>query len=146
MKKIIKTILVTSICFSMVACAENKKTDTNENSTKEVVSLAGSYQDSTSQRASAQVEQVNENEIKIDITWSSSATEYDEWIINAKISDGKASYDSITHNRVSFVDDQETTEELNDYGPGYFEIDGEKLLWTGSGNSQTSTCVFELMK
>lgn len=110
----------------------------------DVKKLAGDYQDSTSQRATMHIDLIDVDELLIDITWSNSATEYEEWIANAKTNGSKASYDSIVHYLVT-VDENEkiNSETLGDYEAGYFEIKNEKFLWTGSGNKLTSSCVFE---
>lgn len=104
----------------------------------------GSYQDSWSQRATAEVSFVNVNKLKIDIMWSSSASEYDEWIVVVSPPEEKIEYKEIEHKRVVIGEDGRSKETpLDDYGPGYFEYVDQKLLWTGSGNDETSSCVFE---
>lgn len=111
---------------------------------EEIKNLVGFYQDSTSQRATAQIVLDDIDRISINITWSSSATDYDEWMIKAKVKDNKANYEEITHtkNSANNID----PENLNDYSSGYFEIQEGKLMWTGSGNQQTDKCIFEIIK
>lgn len=111
---------------------------------EEIKNLIGTYQDSTSQRASMNISLSEVNQLLIDITWSSSATEYDEWIMNARVNDSKAVYDSVAHYLVVTLEDGTLdSQTLGDYQAGYFEIKDGKLLWSGSGDELTSSCVFE---
>lgn len=111
---------------------------------EEIRNGVGYYQDSTSQRASMEVSLVDINVLKFDITWPSSASEYDEWIIVASPIVYKIDYEDITHKRVVINDEGNEKETiLDDYGPGYFEVESGIVKWTGSGNKQTSSCVFE---
>lgn len=107
--------------------------------------LIGTYQDSTSQRANAVVTRADDiNRINIDITWSSSAEEYEEWICECVVDMGMASYKQIKHIKNTVDEQGNTTLETNDeVYDGYFSITDNKLYWDGSGNNQTSSCVFE---
>ena len=115
-----------------------------EASFEEIKNCVGTYQDSTSQRATMEISLIDINELYIDITWPSSASEYDEWIITVTPTSRKVEYEDITHKRV-VVDENGNSKEttLDDYTRGYFEIENGIVRWTGSGNDQTSSCVFE---
>lgn len=110
----------------------------------EVKQYLGQYYDSTSQRATAEITLADVDKLFVDVIWSNSATEYEEWIIDGEVKDNKISYESISHYTVTVKEDGTTIpNEISDYAPGYFEIKDNKLYWTGSGNTQTSSCVFE---
>lgn len=112
----------------------------SENTMQEVKKLIGSYQDSYSQRASAEVILGDDiNQVVVNIKWSNSSTETEEFICVCKFDMGKLMYDEITHQ----LNNGETITELNDYASGYFSIKDNKLYWDGSGNTQTSNCIFE---
>lgn len=131
MKKLLSVLLVVLLTLALVGCSKKYTAK----------SLVGAYEDSTSQRAVAAVEVVDENTVNIDISWGSSASEHDEWIIKAKIDGDKLNYEvsDFTHFRV----EGETTTEVEGEPAGYFEIKDGKLAWTGSGVENTSNCVFE---
>lgn len=115
-----------------------------ESTSDEIKQYIGQYYDTTSQRAVADISLSDVNKLYIDITWSNSASEYEEWIINADVKDNKITYDEIVHMNVKVKEDGTLLPEvIDDYGAGYFEIKDNKLKWTGSGNSSTSSCVFE---
>ena len=110
----------------------------------ETKNIIGEYQDSYSQRAAASIEPINNNEVSIIVTWSNSATEYEAWYITGQIFDNKILYNNISHYLYA-VDEEgsETGKQLDDYQEGYFEIEQNKILWSGSGNNQTKECIFE---
>lgn len=102
------------------------------------VSYQGSYQDSVSQRAMADVVETSEG-YNIVVSWSSSATEYTTWTMDAQLNGDKLEYKGELiekHNG----DDVETTASNN---VGYFEIVDGKLCWTGAALEECQTCVFE---
>lgn len=107
--------------------------------------IIGSYQDSTSQRANAVVTSGDDiNRVNVDITWSNSAEEYEEWICECIVDMGMMTYSKIT-NIKNIVNDQGETELLTNEEEvdGYFSIVDNKIYWDGSNNKQTSSCVFE---
>ena len=116
-----------------------------ESTSDEIKNLLGDYQDSTSQRASMNVSLSEANQLLINVIWPSSATQYDEWIMDAVINGvNQALYDNATHSLVTTLEDGTSDiQTLDDYKEGYFEIKDGKFLWTGSGNELTSSCVFE---
>ncbi|MBR2577863.1 MAG: hypothetical protein IKE38_02925 [Erysipelotrichaceae bacterium] len=109
---------------------------------EEINSLAGSYYDSFSSRAHAIVTVVD-GRIAIDIMWSNSVKEYEEWIMFVKYEGDKLTYDEVLHTTVTSSKGKETVTPASDYGPGYFEIIDSDLYWTGSGDELTSQCIFE---
>ena len=110
-------------------------------SDKEAVNLIGDYQDSYSQRAKATLDLMGVNNLLIDITWSSSASAYDEWMIYGQYQDGKLVYDN--DDIVHFTVDGDEMLMVNDSIGGYFEIVDGNVCWSGSGIEATSSCVFE---
>ena len=118
-----------------------------EATTQEIKNALGTYYDSYSQRAVLNISLTNINEILIDIVWSSSANETDEWLIQTIPQTHKVEYENIIHKKIISNEDETTTETLlDDYGSGYFEYENEILKWTGSGNENTSSCIFEKAK
>lgn len=108
---------------------------------EEYVALLGDYQDSYSQRATAQVGLGDTNKLHIQITWGSSADETDLWDISGKIKDGKIVYDKdgIFHYHYT----EESYKEVADTVAGYFEITDKGFNWSGSGIESTQNCAFE---
>lgn len=106
----------------------------------EVVKLAGSYQDSYTKRANAQVKLYDKDAPEITIEWASSVTQNDTWVIKTVKDGAKLSYkaEDMKHLRTQ----GENQEELNDCTAGYFEITDAGICWTGSGSDSTSGCVF----
>ena len=86
MKKRILTLGMI-LLLSLTVCACEKK---NEPSAYDM--YVGDYQDSFSQRATARVDLAKEDGIKITIDWSDSAFAYCEWVMTAKLNDGKLEY------------------------------------------------------
>lgn len=116
----------------------------NDVTLPEIKELVGEYQDSTYERASMTAELSDINKININIKWSSSASSYDEWNCICYINMGKAVYDTITHtSNVIDEDGNITPTTLDDYKDGYFSLKENKILWDGSSNKETSTCIFE---
>lgn len=99
---------------------------------------AGSYQDSVSQRASAQVAK-NGDVYEITVTWSSSAEEYTEWKMEATLNGDKLEYkgENIENHKGEEV---ESTAANN---AGYFDIIDGKLYWTGAAQEECRACIFE---
>lgn len=115
----------------------------NEGTSEDAKALVGNYQDSSSQRANAFVSLSGINEFSITVEWACTADEFHSWYMAAKYQDDKLVYDSITHEIAIAVENGVDGRILDDYGAGYFEVKDGKLLWTGSGNNQTSSCIFE---
>ena len=109
-------------------------------SDEEYTSLVGSYQDSYSQRATAEISLDDVNKLKIEISWADSAEKTEEWTVLATKEGNKLVYDadSIWHN-ITYTENFET---VDDTAAGYFEITDDGICWTGSGNEATSNCVF----
>lgn len=112
-----------------------------------VNSLIGEYMDSYSQRAKANISFAGKNMVLINISWSNSVNNADEWTIIATYNNGKLEYGmgDITHLNVTYKEDGSVDNTLtaNDAIPGYFEVIDEKVCWTGSGVETTANCVFE---
>ncbi|MBQ0036806.1 MAG: hypothetical protein KBT35_07820 [Firmicutes bacterium] len=110
----------------------------------EANALVGFYQDSYSQRATAEVEPSGRDMLSITITWPNSAEECEEWIVVAKYSGNKLRYDSLAHKRI--VTDAEGNSSVStniiEEG-GFFVAKDGCMYWTGSNDEVTSKCVFE---
>ncbi len=116
-----------------------------ESTNEQFRNIEGMYVDSTSQRATAEVILTDANKCEIYISWSNSANENDTWTIVGNIEDdGKIKYDTDYHVKRSFDEDgNQLSETLTDTSNGYILYKDNKLIWSGSNNPQTSTCVFE---
>lgn len=125
-------------------CTEISNLIISNATSKETKAVTGSYQDSTSQRAVAYVTVSDIETLTIQIYWASSATEYDEWDMTGKLENGKINYSEVEHYYVVIDENGKTAQyPQGDFKPGYFEVKDNQLLWTGSGEEQSSTCVFE---
>lgn len=104
----------------------------------------GEYYDNYSERAVMNINLATVDKLLIDIVWSSSAEEYDEWIIEGELENDRIKYDKILHTRVKDNGtDESDVKVLDDYGKGFFTITESKILWNGSGENQTAECEFE---
>lgn len=106
--------------------------------------LSGEYMDSVGQRASLSVTSYGTS-AQFEIHWGDSATESHEWTMEVTVEDGKLVYSNCESWLVTYVEDgvDPEMELLSMGGTGYFEIDGEKLLWTGAEEDNCKECVFE---
>ena len=105
--------------------------------------LSGTYNDSVSKRARANVDDSGET-ADVVVSWSSSADEGSVWRMTCK-KEG---------NRLVYTDCEKTTYSLDDSGDdvsvveftdgkGYFTVSGDKLLWDGAAEESCKKCVFE---
>lgn len=102
--------------------------------------LAGSYMDSFSQRAGMVVEDKGDC-VGITITWSSSANEYTEWVMTAKMyEDGLLSYSDCV--KTNYTGEEGEVEFEN--GEGCFApTEDGKLEWSLAEDEYCQQCVFE---
>lgn len=108
--------------------------------------LSGKYEDSVSQRAWAEVTANGSESVTIVVHWSSSAFEYDQWTMTARLAeDGLLSYPGEEHSIFTTDADGSTMQMMADAAlvPGWFEFVDGKLLWTGANDEQCRACVFE---
>ena len=110
---------------------------------EEIKGLIGMYYDSYSMRAHAEISLVDNNDLVVDVQWSNSAYEYEEWIMFVRYDGQRLIYDDSIHISVVQTYNGEEAIPYDDGGSGYFEITDGKLLWTGSGDPNTENCVFE---
>ena len=129
--------------------AEELKSLTNPGQSSEELaayyySFAGSYGDSYSQRAVADVT-ASENGLHILVHWGSSAMESTNWEMNAILTeDGLLSYSDETRTDIVFKEDG--TEEYTvkyEGEAGFFAPSEGKLEWTGAFEEDCRQCVFE---
>ena len=108
-------------------------------------SLAGSWQDETSQRASLDIT-ANDDSASFLVHWSSSASEFSQWEMTVTLSeDGLLYYSDCTESAVTTAEDgTENTEILSTDGSGYFSLNTEdgKLYWDGAADESCRSCVF----
>lgn len=115
-----------------------------ESTTQDIINLLGEYQDINSQRANANIDLYDVNKLLIDIKWSSTADQEDEWKVYCSYIPGRLDYEQIEHYKNTYSEDGTvSTETLSDFLPGYFEIKDNSIYWAGSGEETTSTCIFE---
>lgn len=100
--------------------------------------IIGSYADSFSQRAAADVTETDGGVI-VSVHWASSANAYNQWVMRATLSGDILSYASCD---LTVCDDDGATVETT-LGAGYFTLDGGKLLWNGAAEEDCRECVFE---
>ena len=112
----------------------------------EIVELSGDYEDTVSQRAYGAVFIYDVDNPWLEIAWSSSAAEEDEWIMELKYEgNGKFSFEESSHYRLTFFDDGEdyNYEHFDDSVSGYIEFKDGKIYMTESNIEQLKDCVFE---
>lgn len=113
-------------------------------SSPEAIALVGSYQDSYSQRATAEVELCGRNMLMVTVSWPSSAEEYEEWTAITNYGGSKLRYDSLVHQTIKTDAEGNSDVSTNILEEnGYFVIDDGRLCWTGSNDEVTTSCVFE---
>lgn len=157
MKKTLAMIIALMMSVSVLtACRHTQENDVNtlkqaesptdivaeqpedpEENSKET-ELAGSWQDEVSRRASMEISQNQDGSYKIVVLWGSSAFETSTWEISGSFdaetgvlsyNDGKYSVHYYDENGTETVSDEETTK-------GSFTINGDKLRWQDSKNSE----------
>lgn len=107
--------------------------------------LAGEYTDTVSQRATMTAEAVGSEGVRLTVHWSSSASEYTEWVMTARTdADGLLCYYDLKEAVITTdADGKETREEVDAATEGHFFDDCGKLLWEGAEEEQCRACVFE---
>ncbi|MBR2578061.1 MAG: hypothetical protein IKE38_03925 [Erysipelotrichaceae bacterium] len=110
---------------------------------EEIKGLIGMYYDSYSMRAHAEISLVDNSDLVVDVQWSDSAYEYEEWIMFVRYDGERLNYDDSIHISVVQTYNGEEAVPYDDGGSGYFEIIDGRLYWTGSGDPNTEQCVFE---
>jgi len=104
--------------------------------------ISGFFTDSTSQRATAEVLSFG-NHAWINITWGSSVSEADDWIMDVEYKDGRYVYSDGAHTRSNFDEKGEaTTEIIAEKLEGYFEPVENGFAWTGASEEDVKGCVF----
>lgn len=115
----------------------------NDNTDQAVKDLVGSYQDKTSERATAEVSLYGVNEVEILIDWADTADSYHSWYMTGLVQGNKISYKKGVHEAGRAVENGVEAEILSEDLEGYFEIIDGNIAWTGSGDDMTVDCVFE---
>jgi len=107
--------------------------------------LAGFYTDSFSQRATAEVVANGSKGVTITVHWSSSAFEYDRWVMDAYVSeDGTLSYPFESHATYETDENGESkaTQDVVSENGGWFDVVDGALLWSGACDESCRECVF----
>lgn len=151
MRKFLIVCLAFVLCFGLAACdtkeekTETTVTETTAVETTDADSLAGDYQDTVSQRATACVEKQGDT-YNIYVNWPESDAELKSWtMMDAVEEDGKLTYRGEEIGRYTY--DEKGNEISEDVtmanNIGYFEIKDGMLYWTGAAQEECRACVFE---
>ena len=137
---IVAAFLVMSM--SLLACSGEKHDSNNDN--VNYAEYVGEYQDSFSQRASMDVEDLGDS-LKLKVHWSSSADESAIWTMTAKFtSPNTLSYADCEYGIIEFDEDgNDSYTKEYDCGEGYFTLKDGKLYWDGAADMSCIDCVFE---
>ncbi|MDO4175945.1 MAG: hypothetical protein Q4D99_00505 [Bacillota bacterium] len=153
MKRILYLFLTVVMAFAMCAAFSGCGSDSSEEEYAEPTNIydaiGGEYQDRVSERAEAIVSADLEADcVTIIVSWSSSATEYTEWTMNATINeDNQLVYNDCAKKIIVTDEDGNPVSEENVYsdGKGYFEYaDNGELKWTGAQDEDCRDCIFVL--
>ena len=110
---------------------------------QEEPNYTGIYSDSVSQRASLNAED-DGTTVKINVHWSSSATESTDWVMTAKRDGAKLVYNDCVMTNTIFGEDGDAKEEkIYENGEGYFIVSKGALIWEGAKDENCRECVFE---
>lgn len=113
-----------------------------------IENFVGSYYDSYSQRASLDITANDDETLHLLVSWGSSASETDQWKMNATYTpDGALYYTDGVHSRIVFPDDPNAKEEItvieeNQIG-SFTVFDDGQIAWMGATDEDCKECVFE---
>lgn len=109
--------------------------------------LIGEYADSYTQRAMLTVEDNGGVGVKLTVHWSSSAFEYNEWVMTGVYDEEwRLSYTDGTESVITTAaDGTQSSETVATDMAGYFTLSGGKLLWDGAPEENCRDCAFERM-
>lgn len=101
----------------------------------------GTWWDTDSQRCHLTIETINDETVRIEINWSSSASENTRWIITAKWDSyfGLLRYEEGIRQNINDTG----TSIVYDDGSGFFYINSGKLYWVDYRESAGFNCAFE---
>lgn len=153
MKKFLAALFALTLVFAFAACGASEDTaepeeetaaeETTDN-TEYYDFLAGDYQDTISEKATAVVVS-NGDSVSIEIDWANSADELTVWTMTAaENEDGQLAYSDCTKAVYTFTEDGVDTIEDIIYtdGEGYFfEVNGV-LNWVGAADEECKDCSF----
>ena len=152
MRKAIPILICFFLLFTFSGCQLLSEPMTTDTESEELIAsevafdlsdFEGSYQDSFSQRAGAEVF-CSDKGLDIIIHWANSAFSYCEWNMRCIFVDGKLVYDNCSERLISFDENEKETYEIMDFpSKGYFEIMEGNLCWTGAGDDYCAQCIFE---
>lgn len=123
---------------------EAEKTTAKETTKKAETSLAGSWQDRVSQRATMDISGGKNNVYTINVHWGSTAYEAVHWTMTGTYDPDKGVL-TYSNAKKSTIDssgdtDTETVEYTN--GTGKFVYKNGELSWQADNDPDTSICVF----
>ena len=109
-----------------------------------IVLPEGTYYDTTSERAAAEVKSLGNDAYAITVHWADSAFEYTEWTMTAVMGeDGTLSYQDCVEKLVSQAEEGEPVETVANLIPDGFFIPTENAIaWTGAAEESCRDCVF----
>ena len=132
--------------YIYIVCGENAFTADAPSDAKLAIDyaqgLTGAYQDSVSQRASAEVIDSSDG-VNIIVHWGGSATEAYNWTMNCTREGDKLTYKDCKKIYLNLDPANEKREVEYENGEGYFTIKDGKLLWDGAAEEDCAGCVFE---
>ena len=106
-------------------------------------SLEGVYDDTFSQRATAEVTANGSEGALIKVFWAESATVMYNWTMNVKLmEDGLLYYSDGSLVIVTIEGETDTAEVQYENAKGFFSYDGEALYWNGAEDESCTDCVF----
>lgn len=105
----------------------------------------GSWEDETSQRASLEISQLEDEQYQILVSWSSSATENTEWRMTGRINNvNDLEYMDGSKVNLTYDDDGNVVNEETVYSDaeGWFSLSEGKLRWIDFKEEAASDCSF----
>lgn len=147
MKKTVALLIAILMSASVLtACGKSQDVKANEEGQQEIgtqleenedISLAGSWQDEVSQRASMDVKKNEDGSYDILVSWGSSASETSTWEIHGTYDaqSGTLTYDNGKYSVHTWDEKDNETISGEETTKGSFSNEGDKLRWKDSKNS-----------
>ena len=147
MKKTVALLIAILMSASVLtACGKSQDVKANEEGQQEIgtqleenedISLAGSWQDEVSQRASMDVKKNEDGSYDILVSWGSSASQTSTWEIHGTYDaqSGTLTYDNGKYSVHTWDEKDNETISGEETTKGSFSNEGDKLRWKDSKNS-----------
>ncbi len=107
--------------------------------------IDGTYADTYSQRAYAEVSSVSDGAYSIAVSWADSAFQVYKWEMQASLGeDGLLYYNDCKNTLVTYEDENTyTAETIFENGEGFFSVNGDTLYWNGAAEESCRECAFK---